>query len=87
MQLVVTAIRDQAVGAFMQPFFSRSRGEAIRSFTDACADVKSPFHVHPKDFVLFFLGTWDDQTAGLTSVASPEALLTALDAIGMSDRV
>ena len=31
----IFSVKDSAVGAFMQPFTSQSRGAAIRAFADA----------------------------------------------------
>lgn len=60
MKLELYCVFDRAVGAYLQPLFMRSRGEAIRSFSDACLDVKHQFSAHAKDYELFFFGSWDD---------------------------
>ena len=50
-------VRDVKSEAFMQPFFARSKGEAMRSFSD---EVNNPTQgligKHPSDFVLFMIG-------------------------------
>lgn len=78
------SVRDKAVGAFLQPFFSRSKGEALRSFTEAVNDEKSMFHKHETDYTLFYLGEFDD-VSGLFATSEPERLLTAMEA-GVSSR-
>lgn len=78
MLLQIHAVYDRATGAYMQPFFVRSRGEAIRTFMDAVKDAQSPFARHPEDFSLFVLGTWDDGTAEI-KCGEPERLITALE--------
>lgn len=60
-KFVICAVRDKAVNAFMQPFFARSEGEAIRSFGDAVADPKMEFGKHPEDYNLWCFGSWDDK--------------------------
>lgn len=58
----VFCVYDAAVGAYMQPFFMRSKGEAVRGFTEICNDSNSQFFKHPHDFVLYEIGDFDDQT-------------------------
>jgi hypothetical protein len=83
MKLVCAAIHDQKVGAFMQPFFVRSRGEAMRTFVDAVHDSNSPFGKHPEDFVLFLLAEYDDGDGSFSSATPPPVLLSALDALNL----
>lgn len=84
MILQVYAVYDKAVAAYLQPFYARSRGEAIRSFMEACNDEKHKFNGNAADFALMFLGLWDDDS-GLFSVdnttsAGPITVLSALEA-------
>lgn len=77
----VFAVRDKAIDAFMQPFFARNAGEAMRMFADACNDEKGVFNRHAADYTLFRIGTWDD-TSGLLvqdDKVHPEKLVSALD--------
>jgi len=81
MKLVVCSVYDSSVGAYLQPFFTRSKGEAIRSFIDAVKEEKGPFNRHKKDFTLMFLGEWDDHDASFAHgdvYATP--MLSALEA-------
>ncbi|AXH76019.1 MAG: nonstructural protein [Microviridae sp.] len=61
MKLLVFTVYDSAVSAYLQPFFARTSGEAIRSFSDACRE--GPFAQHPMDFTLMLLGEYDDAGA------------------------
>jgi len=67
MKLLVFAVHDTKVNAFMPPFTMRSRGEAVRSFMDAVSDGQSSFCKHPEDFALWSLGEWDDGSGMFTS--------------------
>lgn len=78
MKHMVFTVFDKAVGAYLQPFFSRSRGEALRSFSDAVNDSKSQFFVHPADFYLVFCGVFDDNS-GIFSCADPERVISAVE--------
>lgn len=80
MRLFVFTVLDSAVGAHLQPFFSRSKGEAIRSFTDACNDEKSQFNKHLADFTLVFLGEFDD-VSGTFGTRAPERVISALEVV------
>lgn len=74
MKLVMCAVLDTKVDAFLQPFSAKTRGEAVRFFTDACKDERGPFIKHLSDFRLFALGTYEDST-GLLTAHQPELLL------------
>ncbi|AXL14692.1 nonstructural protein [Microviridae sp.] len=56
-------VYDSKANAYLQPFFLKSAGEAVRAFTDSCNDPKTAFCRHPEDFTLFEIGTYDDSTA------------------------
>lgn len=80
MKLLVFTVYDSAVGAHLQPFFSRSMGEAIRSFQDACNDPKTQFNSHAMDYTLFLLGSFDD-AGGVFDSSPPERVASALELI------
>lgn len=84
MQLHVFSVYDKAVGAFLTPFFSRSKGEALRSFTEACNDEKMQFSKNALDYTLCYLGIYDD-VAGLFTTNEPERMLGAAEARSPSD--
>lgn len=81
--LQIFTVYDTAVEAYMQPFFMRSKGEAIRSFEAACKDPEHNFAKNPTDFVLFWIGSYDDETAQITQDNPPVSLGTALEHQGM----
>lgn len=66
------ALYDSKAEAFNTPRFYRTRGEAIRSFSDACNDPQGMIFAHPGDYSFFFLGTYDDQNAAFNHLAAPE---------------
>lgn len=85
MKLEVFTVSDAAVGAFLPPFFARSRGEAIRMFQDSVADPKSQFGVHAKDYSLYFIGTWSDENGLFSPVDVPDRIAGALDFVSRSE--
>lgn len=77
MKLLLCSVFDSKVGVFAAPFCARSKGEAIRSFTDACADDALPFKRHPSDYRLFVLAEFDDNAGAVFQVGPPEILVGA----------
>lgn len=72
------SVFDNAVAAFLPVFFARSKGEAIRSFTDAVNDEKHQFSRYKADYALWWLGQFDDQTGLLAGVPTgPERVIGA----------
>jgi len=80
MKLVLCTAYDSVAGAFMTPFFVRSRGEAIRSFVDAINDDKHQFSKHGPDFSLYVVGEFDDNSGLISIPHEPERLITGFDA-------
>ena len=70
----VFTVFDSKVGAYLQPFFMRSRGEAIRAYTDMCNDGKSEFNKYPEDYTLFELGEYSDENAKFHMYDAPHSL-------------
>jgi hypothetical protein len=78
MKLAVFSVFDKAVGAYLQPFFSRTKGEAVRSFADACNKQDHQFYQHGIDYVLVSLGEFDDNS-GLFVTREPVRVIGALE--------
>jgi len=88
MKMVICAVYDQAVKAYMQPFFQRTEGEAIRSFIDAVNANDSHFSKHPQDFVLMKLGSYEDSNGEFyCGTTGPSPLMTAQNALNMREGV
>ncbi|QCQ84617.1 nonstructural protein [Blackfly microvirus SF02] len=80
MRMLLLSVFDSKVGAYMPLFACHTKGEAIRSFSDACHDDKLPFRAHPGDFRLYLLAEFDNQTGFISSI-TPEPLIGA-DEVG-----
>lgn len=65
MQHLMFAIYDSKTEAYSKPFYSLTKGEAIRTFQDAVNSPDSMFYKHPGDFTLFNIGSYDDDKATL----------------------
>ncbi|UDN67767.1 nonstructural protein [robinz microvirus RP_111] len=80
MKLQMFSVYDRAVNAYLQPFFCRSLGEAIRSFTEAVNDPTKPFGKYATDYALHGFGEFDDN-AGSFLVHEPVRVVAANEVI------
>nr|QJB19072.1 MAG: nonstructural protein [Microvirus sp.] len=85
MILKVFSVLDVKADAYMQPFFSQSRGVATRDFTDVVSNSDHVFSRHPNDFGLFELGEFDDSTGVITSHPVPVSLGLAREFLPSGD--
>lgn len=71
------SLYDCAVNAYLKPFVSDHRGNAIRAFIQLLNDKSNPENMiaaHPDQFVLFELGEFDPVSGLITSLHSPSSL-------------
>lgn len=80
MKLIGIAVRDLATESFARPFFVQHPAQAIRSFSDECNNPESEFAKHAKDYELWDLGSFDDES-GMFSGNSPVRLVRAVDLV------
>lgn len=67
----IFAVFDTKAEAYLQPFFTPTKGIAIRSFTDCVNNEKHEFSKYPADYVLFELGSFDDSNGLFTPLPAP----------------
>ncbi len=79
MNMEICSIHDTAAQAYMTPMFFQSRGQAIRSFSDAVNDGKSDFYKHPEDYTLFHLGSFNERTGSIDIAPAPAVLTTGIN--------
>lgn len=77
--LKIFTVYDSKADAYMQPFFMRSHGEAVRSWIDAVNDPNTAFNKHPEDFTLFEIGEFDDGSALFTPAVAKRSIGTAVE--------
>jgi len=73
--LSVFAVRDSATDSFGLPIFQVSVRGAIRLFSDEVNRQDSAMNLHPEDYELFVIGTYD-QDKGILSPFAPEQCCT-----------
>lgn len=79
MILQVFSVLDEKAQAFAVPFVLQTRGLATRSFADAAVDPNISISRHPSDYVLYQVGTFDDNSGRLESLDVPERICKASD--------
>jgi len=79
MKLNLYAVFDSVAGMHLTPFVAQNHGVAVRSFGDQCGNPNSPFHIHPDNYILFHIGTYDLQSARVENCERAERLGTAMD--------
>lgn len=79
MILKVFAVLDVKVAAYLQPFFMRTAGEAVRAFTGAVNSPETQFGKNPEDYSLFELGEFNDMNGLLTALDHPKQVIKASD--------
>ena len=60
MKLKCFTVFDSGVKSYLQPFFMRHSGEAIRAVTELVNDDKHSFAKYANDYTLFEIGVFDD---------------------------
>lgn len=75
MKYQVCTIRDAQLSTYSPPFYTKTKGEARRSFRDAVnnTDPNNMLKKHPEDFSLWAVGLWDDET-GFFEKNEPELM-------------
>lgn len=80
----IFAVRDNAIGAYLQPFFSPTSNAALRSLKEAVNDPKHEFHKHAGDYSMWYLGEFDDSDGGiLREVNGPTRIVGCIDLLGI----
>lgn len=74
MLLEIFAMYDRATQAYMQPVYSQSKGEIIRSLSDLIMNNEHAFAKHPEDYTLFKIGTYEEQSGEIVPIA-PEKVI------------
>lgn len=71
MKLKIFACFDCKVEAYGNPFYMKTKGEAIRGFVEVVNDGQSQISKYPEDFTLFELGEYDDSNAKFLLHSTP----------------
>jgi len=81
MKLIMICLYDAKAEAYNAPQFVQSIGGAVRAFSD---EINNPtagnvLHSHPDDFLLYELGSYDDQDASITPTLPMRLIAAGID--------
>ena len=81
MQQRIYTVYDCKAEAYLKPFFTSTKGLALRSFIDESNKPGTSLNTYPADYTLFEIGTYDEQTGQIVMHKAHENLGTALEHI------
>lgn len=81
MMLQMYSIYDSKAEVYNTPFFSKTHGEAERSFKTLTNDPKSQVNQYPEDFDLYHIGEYDDNKGITKSLDTPKHILKAISVL------
>lgn len=76
----IFSIKDNAIEAFGPTFEARATGEAIRLFIDEAKDNNSRINKHSKDFALYQVAIFDEESGDMQPLKPIEKIMEAADA-------
>lgn len=79
MQNKLYALYDSKAEAYSGPISHRTKGEAIRTFSDECNNPESVLYKHPEDYTLFEVGTFSIENGTITPHQACIAIGKAVD--------
>jgi len=62
----IFTVYDSKAEAYLQPFFLKTKAMAIREITDAANNPEHQFGKYPEDYVLFHIGSYNEDTGWIT---------------------
>lgn len=77
------AVFDMKAESYGNPMFVSNEGLALRGFSDACADPKSPAAQHPEDYILYMIGSYEPNTGILDSLVPPKQIASATAVVAL----
>lgn len=75
------SIYDTAAEFYSPPFHQKSKGLAIRAFGETAANKETSIGLHPNDFTLFAIGTFDDSSGTIAPLITPQPIIKANETI------
>ncbi len=75
----IFTVFDSKTAAYLPPMYMQTKPAMIRALTDTVNDPSHQFHLHPEDYTLFYLGSFNDENAVFDLEKSPVALATCLE--------
>jgi len=83
----IFSIYDGKAKIFQTPFFRITTGMALRDFEDLVNDPKTIVNKHPSDFVLYEIGSYDDNTGETVSKSPINLVATASEYVQLKPKI
>lgn len=83
MIMKVFSVYDSKGLAYGVPFFMVTVGSAVRAFSDLANDTQTMASRHPSDYVLYEIGSFDDNSGVFTSIVPHIHLGIAADFVSV----
>jgi len=77
----VFCVRDRKAQLFDSPFFDVHKAQAMRAFDAACKNKDSKFALHPDDWELCYMGSFEESSGKFKLLEFPEILAQPRDYI------
>lgn len=68
---LVYSVFDSKVGMYAQPFFMRTKAEALRGWQTVANDPETNIAKFPEDYSLFELGEYDEERGAFMNHPAP----------------
>jgi hypothetical protein len=79
--LKLFTVHDKVSNTHLKPFSFTTVRDALDGFKVVCNEKDTPYNLHPEDFELCEIGTYDPRTGLIDPHTSPEVVAQAKDLI------
>lgn len=83
-KMKVYSMYDEKAEAFNRPFIFTTHGQATRAFSDGVRDPQSNLCKHYKDYSLYCIGTFDEETGLLEPLTPVELVCRASEFVALT---
>lgn len=80
-RLVACCVYDSCARFYSAPYFSRTREEAVRVFTDTVSNSGGEIFKHPDHYSLYFIGLYDTRSGLFDLSSEPDFIVKAIDVV------
>lgn len=81
MELKIFTIRDSKGEIYHPPFYTKTHGEAERTFRELAKDPNSMIAKYPEDYDMYFLGIYDNSEGKIAAHETPQHVIKAVNLI------
>lgn len=79
MNYKIYSVFDSASDTYGIPYFTQNHIQSKRLFARLVNDPNSMVSFSPRDFALYFIGEFDDESAKLITLGRPELIIRATE--------